>query len=289
MTQSFNTATCRLFGCLAISLFAAVPLLAQEEEGEVQSESAEMTVIGASDGSAPMIFSTSNNGVGFSNGGAFTMIGGPGGDFVMPAPDPWSMINNPSVQKDLELVGDQLDKVKELQQRQGEELRKQMGLMREGGSLNISNIGDFKETMSKMREQHREELKQLLLPHQIDRLHQVALQTHMRQAGTAGALANKKVAEELGISDEQIDRLKEKSKELKAKMEEKIKKLKEQMKQELLEELTSEQRRKLDAMTGDKYEPKDDDWRQSIQNRMGRFRSRNSSSSSDSSSRSGGN
>jgi protein-disulfide isomerase-like protein with CxxC motif len=114
--------------------------------------------------------------------------------------------------------------------------------------------------MKKLRDRQREQMEGMLLPHQIARLQQVALQTHMKQAGTAGALASDKVAEELGLTNEQIERLKKRSKEINEKLAKEMEALKEKAKNELLKELSLDQQNKLKEMTGDKYEPQSKDW-----------------------------
>ncbi|MEL7498691.1 MAG: hypothetical protein AAFN77_13875 [Planctomycetota bacterium] len=244
----------------ALALICTASFAQEDNEPVVEAEAVEMTVIGSDDGSPPVIFSSSSSNGMMAFSPTTSIVMG-SGDMAMPAPNPWSMINNPSVQKDLELVGDQLDKVKELQQQHNQEIQKHLGDIR-GGSLDLKNIGGLKESMSRLRAEQEEQLRKLLLPHQIDRLKQIALQTHMKQSGTANALINKKVAEELDISEEQVERLKEKSKELKEKLAKDIEKLKAKMKDDLLEELTPEQRTKIKEMTGEKYEPKQDDWRE---------------------------
>lgn len=264
----------RLASCsLALALACSSTLArAQEEVEEGPVVQSQMTVIAADDGSGtPMVFSTTNLGGGpaFAFGGELNMVGG---DFVMPAPDPWSMINNPSVQKDLELVGDQLKRVQEMQKEHSEEMRRQIGDLKKGGSIDLDNMKKMREVIESLQARQKEELQQLLLPHQIQRLRQVALQTHMRQAGTAGALSNAEVAEELGISEAQIKQLKEKAKELREQLEKDVKALQEKMKESLIAELTPEQQAKLKEMIGDKYEPNQDDWRERFQRAPGRIR-----------------
>ena len=110
---------------LGISTFCLTGLMLAQEEEVQTGEAVEMTVIaGDETGGVPMIFTTSESvgpdgvrsGLKFGvSPGSMSFVGGLGGDFVMPAPDPWSMLSNPSVQKDLELVGDQLKQVQELQ------------------------------------------------------------------------------------------------------------------------------------------------------------------------------
>jgi hypothetical protein len=198
-------------------------------------------------------------------------VGGLGSDFVMPAPDPWSMLSNPSVQKDLELVGDQLKQVQDLQADFARQMRDQMGDIKKGG-LSPDRLKGLPELMKKLREQQREQMQGVLLPHQVERLKQVAFQTHMKQAGAEGALSSEQVKEELGITDEQIERLKKRSKEIKAKLAEDMEKLKEKAQQELLMELTADQRAKIKEMTGDKYEPQTKDWEESFKRTRSRLR-----------------
>lgn len=226
-----------------------------QEDEPVQTQ-IEMAVIDSDDGTGPMVFSSVNGAsIQFAPGGML------GGDFAMPAPDPFSMISNPSVQKDLELVGDQLEKIQKLQKEHSQKMRDQLGIG-QGGSLNLQDIEAFKKSVEEMKSQQQAELKKLLLPQQIDRLKQIAFQTHMKQAGAANALANKKIKEALGLTDEKIKELKEKSKELNKKLAEDIEELKAKMKEELLGELTSEQREKIKSLTGEKYQPQKEDWQE---------------------------
>ncbi len=244
-----------------------------QDEVRTGGESIEMTVIGGDElGGAPMIFSTvesfdgeTTSGMRIMSGGAggMTFLSGMGGDFVMPAPDPWSMLNNPSVQKDLELVGDQLASVQELQSKFAQEMKEQIGDISKGG-LSKDRLQELPALMEKIRAEQREKMEGMLLPHQVARLQQVALQTHLKQAGTAGALASEKVAEALGISKEQIERLKARSKEINEQLAKDTEALKEKAKEELLQELTPDQRNKLKEMTGDKYEPQTKDWQDSL-------------------------
>ena len=246
---------------------------AQEEEPGAElstSQQVEMTVIGAGDIGGPMIFSTSESfgggaatmRMGFSDGGsAIKMFGG--GDFAMPAPDPFSMLSNPSVQKDLELVGDQLKQVQDLQAEFADQMKDQLGSLTEGG-FSPERMKGLPDLIAKIKERQQDQLRSLLLPHQIERLKQVALQTHMKQAGTATALASNQVADALGITTEQIEKLKSRSKEINKKLQEDIESLKNKAQQELLDELTKDQQEKLKELTGDKYEPQNKDWEEAF-------------------------
>ncbi|MCP4478572.1 MAG: DUF1682 domain-containing protein [Planctomycetaceae bacterium] len=255
------------------SVIAINMLHAQDEEPGAESsigQQVEMTVIGSGDIGGPMIFSTSESfgtggatmRMGFSDGGpGMNMFGG--GDFAMPAPDPFSMLSNPSVQKDLELVGDQLKQVQDLQAEFAEQMQEQLGSLTSGG-FSAEQMKGIPALIAKIKEKQKDQLKGLLLPHQLERLKQVALQTHMKQAGTAGALASDQVANALGITSEQIEKLKSRSKEINKKLQEDIESLKNKAQQELLGELTADQQKKLKELTGDKYEPQNKDWEEAF-------------------------
>jgi len=284
-----NLVAAAAFYCLAGGTFAQ-DVEIESDVQESASTQTEMTIV-AGDGPSPMIFSTSESigPGGISSGVRIMSAGGPGGftmmgdgaNFAMPAPDPWSMLNNPSVQKDLELVGDQLKSVQDLQANFAEKMKEQIGDLSKGG-INPDRFKGLGELMAKLRAEQQSQMEGLLLPHQIDRLKQVALQTHMQQSGTAGALVNEKVAEALEISDEQKDRLKARSKELKEKLEKDIEALKEKAKDDLLLELTPAQRSKLKDLVGDKYKPQTKDWAEQFQRRGSRRMQMKNNSSSES-------
>lgn len=263
------------FAAVAAASLLIAPGFAQELDVDTEIEQSENTqtemtiVAGDALGGSPMIFSTSESiGPGGISSGMRIMSASPGGmaflggdaDFTMPAPDPWSMLNNPSVQKDLELVGDQLKKVQDLQASFGQQMKDQIGDFSKGG-FTPDKINGLKDLVANLRAEQKSQMEGLLLPHQIERLKQVALQTHMQQSGTAGALASDKVAEALGIDDKQKETLKERSKELSEKLQQDIAALKEKAKDDLLMVLTPAQRTKLKEMTGDKFESKTEDWK----------------------------
>ena len=184
--------------------------------------------------------------------------------------DDFSMLQNPSVQKDLELVDDQLEQVMEMQRRHGEQMRDALGDIRNG--ITPDGIERLKDTLAELKEKQKDELNNLLLPHQQERLRQVALQMQMQSRGTAGALTSDRIAEELGISDEQKERLQERSRELQEELQKQYEELRAQAKEELLNELTPEQRTRLEEMTGDEFENNTQDWVEQFERQGGQRR-----------------
>ena len=174
--------------------------------------------------------------------------------------DSFAMLNNPSVQKDLELVDDQIQQIKDVNADFSARIQDQVSELRgDNGSFDIARAKELGELVRKLKEQQKTEIDNLLLPHQQERLQQVALQMQMKAMGTARALASK-LAEELDITDEQKDRLKQRQQELQEEMQKKISEMRENMQKELLQELTPQQRDKLQELTGADFEMKSVDF-----------------------------
>ena len=172
--------------------------------------------------------------------------------------DMMSMLNQASVQRDLELSDDQRDQLQRLRQDFTRKVSDQARLMREGNFSPEAGRG-LGETIRELQKQQEADVEQILLPHQVRRLREISFQTRMKTMGPTGALSDKAIAEELGLSSEQLKRLKEKAKEVGRDLKEKIERLREEAQQELLKELTRDQLNKLERMLGDRFEfPKDD-------------------------------
>ena len=198
-------------------------------------------------------------------GGAFFMTGDTmASGMPLPMPmgggDSFAMLNNPSVQKDLELVDDQIQQIKDINADFSARIQDQVSELRgNNGSFDIARAKELGELVRKLKEQQKTEIDNLLLPHQQERLQQVALQMQMKAMGTARALS-RKLADELDISDEQKDRLKQRQQELQEEMQKKISEMRKNMQKELLQELTPEQREKLKTLTGTPFETKSEDF-----------------------------
>ena len=177
---------------------------------------------------------------------AFSGMGGMGGG------DAFSMLSNKSVQEDLELVGDQLDKVNEIRQDFDKELREQFEILKSDPQAGQ----DLAERIQEIQQAKKEKIEGMLLPHQLERLKQVQLQTKMQQRGTAATLASKELAEALGIDADQKKRIKKRAKELSEELAKRTAELKEEIRNKLLEELTSDQKAKLEELRGEKFEYK---------------------------------
>ena len=96
-----------------------------------------------------------------------------------------------------------------------------------------------------------EQLSDILLPFQVDRLNQIAAQASAR--GGARSLINGSLAQKLGITETQRSRIEVKVEELSKELDAKIAKLRNQMQEEILSELDPEQRAQYRTIMGEKF------------------------------------
>ena len=133
--------------------------------------------------------------------------GGPGGFSMMNSGSSQMirLLGMPEVQRELELVDDQKNKLKTI----GDDLRQRM-------QKEFSGIRDlpqaerqakFDEMQKKAKtwgEEAQKRVEEILLPHQLDRLHEISVQTR-----GAGALIDPKIQADLGLNDQQKNKLRE--------------------------------------------------------------------------------
>lgn len=178
----------------------------------------------------------------------------PAGPFMpgMFGGDSFDLLNHPGVQKDLELIDDQLDRIKEINKDFGNKISEKIKMMRgENGSIQIDGAASIGALIQDLKAQQKAEIEGLLLPQQQARLKQVKLQMQMQNRGTANTLDQ--LAKELNITGDQKKRIKARQKELKKEFEEKLAKLKEDSRKALLDELTDQQKTKFKEMVGEQY------------------------------------
>lgn len=187
---------------------------------------------------------------------------------ITPAPlmyhgDSFSMLNDTQVQKELELMEDQQKQLLNLQQTFAQQISE---LVRDRKKQSTKEDGQaLKTAIREAREEQRKQMEGILLPHQLDRLKQVALQMKMKSRGDMQMLTDQELAQKLEISEEQKERLKQRAAEIKAEMEDEIAQLKKKARQKLLRELTAEQRKQLEEMLGNEFDYQTIDPRQPLE------------------------
>ena len=166
-----------------------------------------------------------------------------------------SLLRNEAVQKELELVDEQMEKLTKL----GEEMRAEFGEMFKGmrdlsSEERREKFEGLREKMTGIREKLQKDVDGILLPHQRDRLSQTQFQMQNRGRGTSGALGNDRVAEQLGITEDQKEMLAKIGVEVREDMAKKMQKIREEAQEKLMSVLTPEQKAKFKKLSGEPFE-----------------------------------
>jgi hypothetical protein len=110
--------------------------------------------------------------------------------------------------------------------------------------------------MEAMNADLEKELDKVLLPHQIERLKQIDLQSKLRQRGS-NALTSGDVAKALNLTDEQREKLEKRAAEVQEELQTKIRELQVEARQKMIDVLTPEQQAQLQKMMGDNFDLRD--------------------------------
>jgi Spy/CpxP family protein refolding chaperone len=160
------------------------------------------------------------------------------------------------MEKELQIVPDQKEALTKLRNDTYAKMR----------TLYDMNIADPQERMKKyteaskaLGEETEKKVQAILLPHQLRRIKQIALQMQLQAVGYGGGgLGSGQLADDLKITDEQKAKLQERQKEVQKEMQEKTqafyKQLQEESREKLFSVLTPEQRKQLDELIGEKFQ-----------------------------------
>lgn len=179
--------------------------------------------------------------------------GGPGGGFGFGGGGLIGVLMREDARKELELVDEQVADLQKL----GEGMRGRMGEMFSG----LRDIEDreergrkFREVMEKAQEEIEKEIGKVLLPHQMKRAKQLAFQQRLRGGAGRALTSGGSLAEELGISEAQQEKLRAANEKLEAELRQKIAKLRSEAQEELLKVLTPKQQAQFKELVGEPFE-----------------------------------
>ena len=175
-----------------------------------------------------------------------------------------------SVQKDLQLTADQVEKLKEVVKTTGQSMREALAGLRDlSPEDRMAKRREMREKMETQAKEARKTVEAILTPSQIERFKQIRLQV----AGP-GALHDPEVAKALDISKEQREKIRglmekvrgergglrnldpEDRRQKMAELREKLQKARQGAMKAILDVLTPEQRTKLEKLEGKKIELK---------------------------------
>jgi Spy/CpxP family protein refolding chaperone len=179
------------------------------------------------------------------------------------------VLRREDVRKELELLEDQLQKLEKLAESRREKVRQAFSGAE--GSSREERFQKMRQQLQKLQQETDREIGEVLLPHQMKRLRQLALQLRLR--GGAQALLNDRTTEELGLSAEQKENLQKKAAEVEEQLRKKYAELRKQAQDEILRSLTPAQQAKWKELVGDPFEfQRTEPARAAGNNEGGRFR-----------------
>ena len=171
-----------------------------------------------------------------------------------------SLLGNEKIQEELELVDEQIDEIKDL----SDEMRIAMREMFSGLRASMSSASDTerREMWSEMQEEMQTRYKDVqpkiesvLLPDQVQRLAEIKLQAKLhRSGGLTSERGSQVLKDQLDITDDQMEAMKEKAVEVRESLAAKMAKLRKEAEAEILSVLDTEQREKYKEMMGESYD-----------------------------------
>src|SRR5256885_1523136 len=130
-----------------------------------------------------------------------------------------------------------------------------------------AKFGEIRTKMESVSADTEKQLDKVLLPHQMERLKQIDLQTKVQSRG-ASALTSGDVAKALNLSDEQREKLEKRAAEVQQELQTQIKQLQADARKKMLDVLTADQRAQLEKMMGQQFDMPE----QNVGGFRGRFR-----------------
>lgn len=158
------------------------------------------------------------------------------------------LLADPNVRKDLEMLDEQYESLQksnaEIQERVAKELR----------DLDFSDMKSVTAKIMQIRDHSEQELQGTLLPHQIDRLRQIAAQNHLRRRSLIEIITSEPMKSQLEISDAQSTELRDAEKQMERDLEKQIAELRENARKKILSKLKQGQRERVEEIFGDAFE-----------------------------------
>jgi Spy/CpxP family protein refolding chaperone len=189
-------------------------------------------------------------------GPGFGGPGGPGGFFG--GGGLIGLLARDEVQQELQLVDEQKDKVRtlteDLRNKAGSQLRDVFTQMRDlSDEERRAKFGEIRAKIEEINADAEKQLAKELLPHQLERLKQIDLQTKIRYRG-ADALTSGDIAKTLNLTDEQRDKLEKRAAEVQQELQTQIRQLQADARKKMLDVLTPDQRAQLDKLMGQQFD-----------------------------------
>jgi hypothetical protein len=161
---------------------------------------------------------------------------------------PLQLLQRRDVQEELELLDDQKQQITALAEKSRE---------RAGEAFRRGGDGDRAAalaTLQRFNEETQAEINKILLPHQAKRLSQIEVQSRMRFS----LAPTGQVADQLGLSESDQDKLREKAQGLEQELAKKTAEIRRQLQEQLMAEMSPDQRTKFKEMLGEPFTFRDE-------------------------------
>ncbi|MGQ9760836.1 MAG: hypothetical protein ACUVQH_02885 [Thermogutta sp.] len=184
--------------------------------------------------------------------GMFMM--GPGGGLVGYS----QLLRNEKVQKEIELTDDQKAELQKIE----EQSRERMRQLFQGGQQDREAA---RQRFEQARAETQKAIEGVLLPNQVKRLKEIRLQV----AGISAAIMDADVRKELGVSEEQVQKIREATQKVMEElrfqrqegerpspeqMQQRMQQFRQKVTEAVMAQLTEEQKKKWNEMIGEKFE-----------------------------------
>lgn len=176
------------------------------------------------------------------------------------------VLSHPSAQKDIGLVDDQRKRLAEIQKAFQPRLNQLARQAQEAGGKGML-VDAIAAKIRKLNEEKTQAIQEELLPHQLQRIEQIANQLQLKRFGWARGLGFGKLGRSLKITETQTKELQEIQDDLRKQILEKTLELKQAARKKSLDVLSQKQRQQLDVLVGDMLKETLDDWQEYFQQR----------------------
>lgn len=160
----------------------------------------------------------------------------------------FDLLANEKIREDLNMVDEQYEELQKLnadvQRRAAERLRE----------VDFSDREGLIERLKEIQNDASEELRSLFIPEQLERLQQLRNQSRLRSGSLVDLLTSNPLKDELEITDQQAEKLRETEEELEIEIQKEIAKLRERARKRLLDNLNTEQQEQVEKLIGDPFE-----------------------------------
>ena len=187
--------------------------------------------------------------------------GGPGGRGGFFQASSIELLRDEKVQAELDMVDEQVESIMEIVEEMNEareeffnDVRTRMRELDEEGRREM--FSNLREEVTTMFKKFNDRAEEELLPVQLDRLKQLVVRAEMqRSGGPERGSISPKLAEELGLTEEQQQKIKEKAEKVAPELQEKIAKLRADAVNDILSSvLDSEQMARYKELVGDEFQ-----------------------------------